>query len=104
MTIVETTATETVVAVPDAEIITAEIVAKTIAGIEQIGVAHRVLQEEGYAATIVANRITIAGVIEARLTQANGSGFWQVYALNGTPPVWTVGSSCVEASSWIGCE
>jgi hypothetical protein len=88
----------------DSDLITAEVVAKTIAGIEQIGVAQRTLQQAGWTATIARNSITVNGVIEAYLHHQNGCGWWQVYATNGALPVWTVGArSGSDPSCWNGC-
>jgi hypothetical protein len=61
------------------------------------------LEDAGLAATVVANRITIAGAVEAQLISSNGSSWWQVYAVDGTPPAWTVGTQTEVASSWSGC-
>jgi hypothetical protein len=95
----------TVVAPPDDDhaVITAELVGKTIAGIAVIGQARRVLEEAGWSATIVANRVTVDGVIEAQLVSSNGAAWWQVYATDGRPPVWTVGARVDDSSNWIGC-
>ena len=84
--------------------ITAELVAKTIAGISQIGYAQRTLQEAGYAAKLSGNRITVDGLIEARLTESNGGGFWTVHSIDGRPPVWTVGAFETSSSSWLGAD
>ncbi|WNG92965.1 hypothetical protein [Mycobacterium sp. ITM-2016-00318] len=84
-------------------LITPELVAKTIAGIPLIGYARRALENAGLAATVVANRITISGAVEAQLTSSNGSVWWQVYAVDGTPPAWTVGIETETMSSWTGC-
>ena len=82
---------------------TAEIVAKTIAGIPLIGQAHRTLCNAGYQVILAANRIIIDGEIEATLHGGDGVSWWQVYALDGTPPVWTVGTVGTELHSWMGC-
>jgi hypothetical protein len=87
---------------PVAEAITAEVVAKAVAGILQIGVARRALEGVGHPASIVGNRISVAG-IEAHLHTRNGCGWWQVFATDGTPPVWTVGTSAEgNVASWTG--
>jgi hypothetical protein len=52
---------------PAAKIIPPELVAKIINGIAQIGRARALLEDEGWTATIVANRITVAGLIVAQL-------------------------------------
>jgi len=87
----------------DAEVITAELVAKTIASISLIGVACRTLEQAGYTAKILANRITVDGVIEAQLVSTNGHAWWEIYAIDGTPPVWTVGGMDQTMSDWTGC-
>ena len=89
---------------PDTEIVTAELVAKTIAGTAQIGVAHRVLEQAGHSARITGSRITVEGAIEAHLVGTNGTGWWHVHAIDGTPPVWTVGTLDRDIqTSWMGC-
>jgi hypothetical protein len=98
MSIIETPLPEYEEAAPDVDVITAELVAKTIAGIDQIGLARRALEEAGHSAHIVANRITV-GSIEAHLRKSH----WDVFDVDGSPPVWTVGTQCHDASSWIGC-
>jgi hypothetical protein len=85
-------------------VITAELVAKTIAGISQIGYAQRALQEAGYTATIAANRLTVDKLLEANLVLSNGCGWWQVYAIDGKPPVWTVGAFSQAISNWLGAD
>ncbi|MDT5025694.1 MAG: hypothetical protein QOE61_2120 [Micromonosporaceae bacterium] len=88
------------------QVITAELVAKVVAGISQIGYARAALETAGCTATIVANRITVNGAIEALLILANGAGLWRVYAVDGASPVWTVGTHPIQensSSSWIGC-
>ena len=87
----------------DAGVITAELVAKTIASISLIGVARRTLEQAGYTAKILANRITVDGVIEAQLVSTNGHARWEIYAIDGTPPVWTVGGMDQTMSDWTGC-
>jgi len=89
-------------ALQDVEAVSAELVAKTIAGIPLIGQARRVLERDGWVVTIVANRITVAGTVEAQLVSSNGHGWWQVYAADGRPPVWTVDTQCEDASRWDG--
>jgi hypothetical protein len=97
--------TEVQAAPLETEVIPTELVAKTIAGISLIGEAHRALEEAGWTVTIAANRITVDGVIETQLISSNGVGWWQVYRVDGTPPVWTVGAqSDNSASSWLGAE
>jgi hypothetical protein len=89
-------------ALTDHNLITPELVAKTIAGIPLIGYAQRALQNAGLAATVVANRIAVAEAVEAQLISSNGSVWWQVYAVDGTPPAWTVGAQTAITSSWSG--
>ena len=87
----------------DYHLITPELVAKTIAGIPLIGYAQRALKDAGLAATVVANRITTAGAVEAQLISSNGSAWWQVYAVDGRSPTLTVGTKTrAVTSSWAG--
>jgi hypothetical protein len=99
MSIIETPASTTL----NATLVTAERVAKTIAGIAQIGVAQRRLEAEGFQAQICANKIEVEG-IEAQLLGSNGSTWWQVHAIDGTKPVWSVGTTPgdTSVSSWAG--
>jgi hypothetical protein len=103
MSIIETPMLGTDDALPDEDVITVELVAKTLAGTALIGVARRLLEQAGYTASITANRIMVDGVIEAQLIQSKGFGWWQVHAVDGTPPVWITGTQCDSASSWVGC-
>jgi len=97
------TQTEEALPSPDSDdTITPELIAKTIAGIPLVGCARNALLEAGYTATIVANRITIERQIEAQLLSTNGKSWWNVYASDGTPPVWTVGAQLEPNSNWIG--
>jgi len=82
---------------------TVELVAKTIAGIAQIGSARAALEQAGHTATITGNRITVDNEIEAQLLSSNGSAWWNVYAADGSPPVWTVGAKHGDYS-WAGAE
>jgi hypothetical protein len=83
------------------EVVNPELIAKTIAGTALIGEAQRALVTAGFPATISGNRITVAEC-EAHLFAANGC--WQVMNRDGTPPIWTVGTSSESSvSSWIGC-
>lgn len=86
---------------PEEGMVTAEIVAKTIGGITTVGHARSMLQEAGWVATIVANRITVDRAVEAQLVSVNGKSWWNVYAVDGTPPVWTIGATTQEAN-WLG--
>jgi hypothetical protein len=103
MSIIETQMLGTDYALPGQDVITVEMVAKTLAGTALIGVACRLLEQVGYTASITANRIMVAGVVEAQLIQSNGFGWWQVHAVDGAPPVWITGTQCDSASSWVGC-
>lgn len=85
------------------EITFTEFVARTIAGISLIGHARTVLERAGWDATIVANRITVNGIIEAHLISVKGSMWWNVYSCDGSPPTFTVGAQQHEESNWIGC-
>jgi len=82
---------------------TVELVAKTVAGIAQIGSARAALEQAGYTATITSNRITVNNETEAQLISANGSAWWNVYAADGSPPVWTVGTKHGD-HNWAGAE
>jgi hypothetical protein len=85
-------------------VITTELVAKTIAAISQIGEAARALERAGYTAKITGNKIAIEEGYEAHLIMSNGSGWWNVFASDGTPPVFTVGAFSENTSSWLGAE
>ena len=89
---------------PTAETVTPELVAKTVASIHQIGYAQRALSDAGHVAKITGNRITVDGVVEAQLTLSSGGGWWQVFHVNGKPPVWTVGAFDESSSSWLGAD
>jgi hypothetical protein len=90
--------TSAVIDPPDTTVVTAELVAKTIAGISTIGHARSVLERAGWRATIAANRITVDEEIVAQLIPAKTGTYgpiteqWIVHSLDGTPPVWIVGS------------
>lgn len=104
MSIIETDAPCVEDAPTTADVITAELVAKTIAGISQIGVARRTLEQAGWPTMLTANTLTVAGAVEAHLHHQNGHGWWQVYAADGTLPVWTVGArKGSDPSCWNGC-
>ena len=83
---------------------TAESVAKIIEALATIGAARNALLAQGWSATIVANRITVNQEICAQYVCANGFCWWQVYAYDGTPPMWTVGARDDSAASWAGAE
>jgi hypothetical protein len=78
-------------------------VAQTVAGIDIIGHAVELLKLAGHTATIVANRITVSDEIEARLTSVGGESWWNVYSIDGKPPVYVVGAQVVQPD-WAGAE
>jgi hypothetical protein len=78
-----------------------EHVAQVVAGIGAIGHATRLLELAGHTATIVANRITVNHEVEARLTSTNGTFWWDVYAIDGKPPMFVVGAQ-VGPQNWLG--
>jgi hypothetical protein len=81
-----------------------EAIAKTIAGIARIGEARRALEDIGMAATITGSRIAVDGVIEAQLMSRRGVGWWSVYAVDGSSPIWNVGTnSGDDEARWNGC-
>jgi len=85
-------------------LVTAELVAKIIAATPQVGQAQRVLEQAGYTARVTGNKIAIAEGFEAHLIFSNGYGWWNVFASDGTPPVWMVGTTKdSDPSLWIGC-
>jgi hypothetical protein len=87
------------------EILAVEHVAKTITGVSQIGQARRLLELAGFTTKITGQRITVNTEIEAQLTSTGGQSWWQVYAIDGTPPVWTAGTQCPTApSTWVGAD
>lgn len=86
------------------EIIATEAVARVIAGLAQIGMARQALEDTGMKASICGSRITVDGVIEAQLMARSGVGWWSVYAIDGSPPIWNVGTHCGDnVASWTGC-
>jgi hypothetical protein len=86
------------------EVLAVEAIARTIAGIPRIGEALRALEEMGMAAKICGSRITVDGVIEAQLMSRRGVGWWSVYAVDGSSPIWNVGTHCGDnAAQWNGC-
>ena len=82
----------------DRVMVTTEQVAKLVAGISVIGHARKVLQRAGWTVILVANRITVEGEVIAQLIRAKIGTHgpladqWIISAINGTPPVWIVGS------------
>jgi hypothetical protein len=88
--------------VNDDDILTAEQVAKVLAGVSAIGVARTALDQAGWNATIAGNRITVNQEVEAQFIAANGKTWWQVYTADGTTPVWIVGAQ-VDPANRVGC-
>jgi hypothetical protein len=82
---------------------TVEQVAKTIEGISTIGEGRNALAQKGWTATIVAQHIYVNLSIVVQYIGVNGSSWWNVYAEDGTPPVWTVGSRN-DPGNWAGAE
>lgn len=78
--------------------VTTEEVAKTIAGIPQIGAACEALRRAGRRASIAGNRITVDDQVCAQLVGAStgryghSSASWTIYHVAGTPPAWIVGA------------
>jgi hypothetical protein len=95
------TANTTPTEVEASEILAVEQIARTISGVTQIGQAQRLLELAGFTAKITANRIIVNVETIAQYMSCNGKSWWQVYATDGTPPVWTVGAQ-VEQGNWIG--
>ena len=88
--------------VNDDDILTAEQVAKVLAGVAAIGVARTALEQAGWNATIAGYRITVKPQAEAQFIAANGKTWWQVYTADGTPPVWIVGAQ-VDPANRVAC-
>jgi hypothetical protein len=78
--------------------VTAEHVAKVVAGIPAIGAACAALKREGRRAGIAGNRITVDDEVFAQLMGATIGRYgaveamWVVSSIAGTPPVWIVGA------------
>lgn len=89
-------------ATPATHELTAEAVARLVDGIAVIGHALTILRGAGHTAALVANRITVGQLVEAQLVTVNSTAWWHVYAIDGTPPVFTVGTAA-EPANWIGC-
>jgi hypothetical protein len=86
------------------KVLAVEAIARIIAGIPRIGEARRALEGIGMRAKICGSRITVDGVIEAQLMSRRGVGWWSVYAVDGSSPIWYVGTHCGEnAAHWNGC-
>jgi hypothetical protein len=81
-----------------------EAIARTIAGMPRIGEARRALESIGMATKICGSRIEVDGVIEAQLMSRCGAGWWSVYAIDGSSPIWNVGAHIGDnAANWNGC-
>ena len=86
----------------DREAVTAEQVARVVAGIPAIGHACEALRAAGWQASIAANRITVDDEVYAVLigaTPGEHGGIesrWVVYRIAGTPPVWIVGAESAQ--------
>lgn len=93
-----------VIDLSDSALRTMEQVAKTINGISAIGRACTVLERAGFTVTITANRITVNQQVTAHLMSVDGNTWWQVYTADGRRPLWIVGGTAVDASSWFGAE
>ena len=77
----------------DAALVTAELVAKVVAGISSVGLAHRALEQQGWSVRLVANRMTVENHIIAQFVPGiDGKARWTVFAINGGRPVWIVGA------------
>jgi hypothetical protein len=87
---------------PVGEKLMAEQVAKVLASVPTIRMACTALQQAGWNATSTGNRITVNHEVEAHFIVANGKTWWQVYAIDGTPPEWIVGGQ-MNPAIWMGC-
>jgi hypothetical protein len=82
----------------DQNTVTAEQVARVVAGIPAIGKACEALKKAGRRASIAGNRITVDDDVFAQLigatVRARGGveARWVIYTIAGTPPVWIVGA------------
>ena len=82
----------------DQNTVTAEQVARVVAGIPAIGEACEALKKAGWRASIAGNRITVDDDVFAQFigTTADAHGGvearWVIYRIAGTPPVWIVGA------------
>jgi hypothetical protein len=82
----------------DQNTVTAEQVARVVAGIPAIGEACEALKKAGWRASIAGNRITVDDDLFAQFigTTAGAHGGvearWVIYGIAGTPPVWIVGA------------
>lgn len=78
-------------------------IAQAVAGIGTIGQAQQVLEAAGWQARITANHITVNQEVVADYVSINGSAWWQVYACDGSLPVFVVGSR-TQPANWVGAE
>jgi len=82
----------------DQNTVTAEQVARVVAGIPAIGEACEALKKAGWRASIAGNRITVDDDVFARFIGATAGAHgsveasWVIYRIAGTPPVWIVGT------------
>ena len=87
----------------EVEVLTPELVAKVIAGTAMVGEALRALQDQGWTASLTGQRITVDNTIEAVLHGSNGQSWWNIFAMDGSPPVWAVGTRLASEANWLGC-
>jgi len=82
----------------DQNAVTAEQVARVVAGIPAIGEACEALKKAGWRASIAGNRITVDDDVFAQFIGATAGVYgsvearWVIYGIAGTPPVWIVGA------------
>jgi hypothetical protein len=82
----------------DQNTVTAEQVARVVAGIPAIGEACEALKKAGWRASIAGNRITVDDDVFAQFIGATAGAHggvearWVIYRIAGTPPVWIVGA------------
>ena len=82
----------------DQNTVTAEQVARVVAGIPAIGAACQALNNAGWRASIAGNRITVDDDVFAQFIGATAGAYgdvearWVIYRIAGTPPVWIVGA------------
>jgi hypothetical protein len=91
---------------PIDEIETVEKVGRVLSGISLIGEARNALERAGWRATIAANRVTVNEEVLAQLIPATVrsfgavDGYWVIYAISGTRPVWIVGAEGPRDHDW----
>jgi hypothetical protein len=82
----------------DQNTVTAEQVARVVAGIPAIGEACEALKKAGWRASIAGNRITVDDDLFAQFIGATAGARggvearWVIYRIADTPPVWIVGA------------